>query len=161
MNEVWSFTEEEAHLHFAKSLNGEVWSLLQTGERTAADEERMLYAAHASAYHWLQVGTGLHHQRGEWLIAHVYTLLEMPDMALRHAARCLELAREHDSVLKDFDWAYAYEGMARAEALAGDEKRARRYLQQAQEAARAIRDEGDRALFMSDFHGGPWFGLMG
>ena len=86
VDEAKTYTLEEAHQHFAKTLNGTVWELLQKPERSKLEDELMIDAAHASCYHWLQAGTGLHHQRAEWLIAHVYTELGLSDPALRHAA---------------------------------------------------------------------------
>ena len=65
MDETTRMALTEAQLHFAKTLNGEVWDLLQKPQRTSADDELMLETAYASAYHWRQVGTGLHRQRAE------------------------------------------------------------------------------------------------
>ena len=73
------YTEAEAHRHFAAGLNGEVWGLLGKEERSVEEDERMVHAAHASCYHWLEIGTGLHQQRGEWLIARVYSELGQAD----------------------------------------------------------------------------------
>ena len=112
MEEKHSYTLKEAEQYFAKALNGEVWELLGKADRTALDDERMLYAAYASCYHWLQAGTGAHQERGEWLIAHVCTVLGLKDEALRHASRCLELTQQHPDLMKDFDVAYGFEAMA-------------------------------------------------
>ena len=51
----------------------------------------MILTASASLYHWLQIGTVVHAQRGEWLLAHVYTVLEKPRPAMEHALRCQEI----------------------------------------------------------------------
>ncbi|MCP4428142.1 MAG: hypothetical protein GY803_26950, partial [Chloroflexi bacterium] len=87
MSDEKNFTEAEAHRHFAIKINGHTWGLLENANRTRQDDELMVYAAHASCYHWLQAGTGLHHQRSEWMIARVYTVLGNAPAALRHAAR--------------------------------------------------------------------------
>ena len=71
MTDELDFDINKAHVHFAKKINGRVWELLGKEERTQAQDEEMIHAAHASLYHWLQVGTGAHHQRGEWMISHV------------------------------------------------------------------------------------------
>ena len=159
MDEAKTYTLEEAHLHFAKTLNGTVWELLQKPGRSNSEDERMVYAAQASCYHWLQAGTGLHHQRAEWLIAHVYTELGLPESALRHAERCLELTGEYAGLMKDFDTAYAYEAAARAHALAGHRAEALKYIQFAEEKGRAIGEAEDRNIFLGDFNGGNWHGL--
>lgn len=159
MDESITYTLEQAHGHFAKSLNGKVWELLENPKRLKSEDELMVYAAHASCYHWLKVGTGLNHQRGEWLIARVYTVLGFEEAALRHATRCLELTQEFADLMQDFDWAYAYEALARANALAGNREDALKYIQLCDEHGQGIANEEDREFFMSDFNGGDWHGM--
>jgi len=159
MEEPKTYTLDEAHLQFAKSLNGQVWELLQKANRSASEDELMVHAAHASCYHWLKAGTGLHHQRGEWLIAHVYTELGMAEPALWHAQRCLELTNEYSDLGKDFDRAYAYEGMARAYALKKSRDEALKYLDLAKKAGEVIANAEDKSIFMGDFNGGNWYSL--
>lgn len=159
MTEPKTFTLEQAHEHFAKTLNGQVWSLLDKSKRTASEDEVMIYAAHASCYHWLHAGTGVNHQRGEWLIARVYTVLGLTEAALRHAARCLELTHKFADLMQDFDWAFAYEGIARANALAGNRQTALEYIQRAETSGQAIQDEEDRKIFLADFNRGDWHGV--
>ena len=118
---------EETYLKLAKKLNNETWALLEKQDRTPSENDRMRCAAYGSCYHWLVVGTPVHHQRGEWLIARVHTVLGEPEAALQHAKRCLVLAVEHKEEMADFDLPYAYEAMARAYALAGDGPEARCY----------------------------------
>ena len=118
--------------------------------------ELMIHTAHASGCHWLTAGTGLHHQRGEWLIVRVYTALRVAEAALRHANCCMELTRQHSDLMHDFDWAYAYEGVARAHAVAGNRDEALRHIELAQKAGEAIKEEENRRIFVADFNGGNW-----
>lgn len=159
MTEATQFTVAEVHLHFAKSINGRVWELLGKAGRSQAESEEMLYAAYASTYHWLYAGTLVHRQRGEWLISHVYVVLGNAQEAVRHAERCRALTEAHRAEMKDFDIAFAYEGLARAQALAGDQVEARRFLELAQRAGEAIANAEDRSIFTGDFKGGDWYGL--
>ncbi len=159
MSEEKRYTIQEAQRFFAQEFNAKVWDLLQKSERSAQNDESMLHYAHASYCHWLSVGTGLHQQRAEWLIAHVYTVLGRPDAALRHAARCLELTSEHAQLMQDFDLAYAYEGFARANALAQNQETAQKYIALAEEAGQAVKNEEDKAIFFGDFNGGSWYGM--
>ncbi|MFH1186425.1 MAG: hypothetical protein V1755_15555 [Chloroflexota bacterium] len=64
-----TYTLREAHENMGGVLNSSVRELIEKGERTRPENEMMVYAAHASPYHWLEAGTGTRHQRGEWLIA--------------------------------------------------------------------------------------------
>jgi hypothetical protein len=157
--ETKKYSVDEAHLFFAKSLNGEVWELLQKMNRSKDENETMLYAAFASAYHWLHAGTGVHHQRAEWLLSHIYAELGTLHPALSHASRCFELTNEFPVLMKDFDRAYAFEALARANALVGNKEEAIKYIQLADEAGQAISNEEDKAIFQGDFNGGDWHGL--
>jgi hypothetical protein len=159
MSEEERYTLEEAHREFGKRTNGRVWNLLAKPDRTAADDEEMVLNAYASHYHWLQIGTEVNQQRGEWLIAHVYTLQGKADLALGHAERCLQITEAHRDQMADFDIAYGYEGIARAKALAGKQEEAAKYREMARSAGEAIDDSEDKEIFMGDWNSGPWFDL--
>ena len=156
MSEEKTYTESEADLFFAKRLNGRTWELLEKPDRTKQEDELMIHSAHASCCHWLAAGTGLHHQRGEWLIARVYSVLGIAEASLRHANRCLELTHQHAGLMEDFDWAFAYECVARANAVAGHRDEAIRHIELAQKAGEAIQEDQDRKIFFADFNGGNW-----
>lgn len=159
MVETKTYTVEEAHKFFAQSINGRVWELLQKPNRSPSENEEMLHAAHACTYHWKFVGTAVHQQRGEWLISHVHAVLGHGNEALRHAQRCFELTESNRDLMQDFDIAYAFEGMARAQAMLGDHILAEEFLVLAQQAGNAIADEEDKSIFMGDFDSGEWYGL--
>lgn len=159
MSQEQRYTLGEAHQAFARQLNGRVWELLEKEGRSRAEDEDMLHAAHASLYHWLQVGSAVHRQRGEWLLSRVHVVLGQLDAAQRHAQRCLELTERHPDEMADFDVAYAYEGVARAHALAGDWDEAQAYQERARQAGEAIVDQEDRAIFLDDLAGSDWYGL--
>ena len=124
MSEEKKYTKAETHQAMAAGLNGVVWELLALGpERTPEQDDRMIHAAHASCYHWLEVGTELHQQRAHWLLTHVYSELGHGEAALRHAKRCGELTEKHADLMEDFDIAYAHEGLARGHAAPHDAPR--------------------------------------
>ena len=127
MSPISKYSIDEANLLFAKKIHGRTWELLDKFERTAADDQEMIDAAHASLYHWRSAGNGLNHQRGEWLIARVYTVIGDKHAAIRHANCCLELTTEHKDLMRDFDIAFAYECLARAHALMGNKKRSKTF----------------------------------
>lgn len=127
-----------------------MWTLLDKPGRSAADDDEMVHAAHASAYHWSLVGTVANRVRSEWQCSRVYAVLGRAESALHHARRCLELAESAPSELEEFDLPFAFEAMARAHAVAGDEAHAREWLARAQAAGEEIGDEDDRALLAAD-----------
>lgn len=154
-----TYTLPEAHKHFAIDCNNTVWNLWEKKDRSAADDEAMTHAAHASLWHWMHAGKAVHRQRGEWMVAKCYMHRKLSAEALRHAARCLELTQSHAAEMADFDTAFAYELMARVHALAGNKQDAAAFLAKAQAAGAAIKDKEDREVFESQFKAEPWFGL--
>lgn len=151
--------DKSLHRQLAAALNGEVWNLLGKAERRVDEDWQMIHAAHASHYHWLHAGTIVHEQRGEWLIARVYVTLGHVEPALRHAERCLELSEAHAAEMKDFDMAYAYEGLARACALKGERDRAAALKSKARELGDRIDDPESKEIFDGDFRSGNWHGV--
>ena len=152
-------TIEEAHQAFAAGYNGKVWELMDRDERTDEEDAAMLHMAHASCAHWLAAGNETHHQRGEWMIARVNTLLGFQESAMRHARSCMDLTMRYPDRMEDFDRAYAFEALARAHALAGDRSEAELYIRKAEEAGEAIEDEENREIFTSDLGSGDWYGM--
>ena len=159
MSEETLFTESEAHRHFAIKYNGRCWELLEKSDRSREENEILIEAAHASLAHWREAGTGVQHQRGEWMLARTYVVVGIAEAAVYHADRCLALAKEHRDLMEDFDWAYAYEAVARANAIAGNRERANEYLELATRAGKAIADAQSKEIFAGDFDGGDWAGL--
>jgi len=159
METAAKMTLDEAHLEFAKQTNCEVWKLLEKDGRSQDDDRAMVTAAFASLYHWSLVGRPVHRQRGEWLIAHVFTVLGDVQPALAYAERCMATTEAFNDQMADFDLAYAYEGLARTHALAGHADEARRYLAQARRAGDEILDPDSRTIFENDIEAGNWYGV--
>jgi DNA-binding transcriptional MerR regulator len=126
-------------------FNG-VWRLMETEDRTPAQDDRMLHMAHASRYHWEQVGTAVNLARGEWQCSRVYAVLGRAEPARHHAQRVLEICEENG--IGDWDLAFAHEALARA--AAGDQPAVERHLADARRAAELIGDPADRELLESD-----------
>jgi hypothetical protein len=159
MSEEKVYTEEEAERFFAIQHNGLTWDLLEKQNRTPEEDALMVHAAHSSCMHWLRAGTPTHHQRGEWLIAHVYSVLGDGRAALRHAMVCMDVTKNHPDMMQDFDWAYAYEALARAYALSGNLEVAKANYTLAEQAGESIANDEDKKIFLSDFQSGDWHGI--
>ncbi len=86
----------ESERQLAADLFNLVWTLLEQTGRTTEDDDRMVHAAHASRYHWGQVGGPEQLAIGEWQCARVYSVLGRAEPALHHARRCLEIATAND-----------------------------------------------------------------
>jgi hypothetical protein len=140
--------ERDAERRLAGRLFNDVWTLLEHVDRTPDDDDRMVHAAHASRYHWGEVGDARNIAIGEWQCARVYAALGRTEPALHHARRELELAERHR--LGPFILATAYEALARASSVAGDRAALERYREQARDAARGIEDAEEREVVETD-----------
>ena len=157
MSEPIIIHEQAAHKKFAVDSFNKIWPLLEKKNRTDSDNELMIHLAHTSLYHWLQVGTAINEQRGEWMLARVYTVLGDKMNSFHHAKRCLALTEKND--FRDFDLAYAFESMSRASALNNLPVECRKYLDLARKAGEEIEEKDDRELFLNDLSSEPWFGM--
>ena len=147
----------KVHERLAAETFNEVWTLIDRDERTADENRLMINTAHASLYHWKHGGEPLNFQRGEWMLARVYCIQNMPESALFHAKVCLSITEDH--AIEDFDRSFAFEAMARASASAGDTKRCAEFRRKAEESASGISKAEDREYFMGELNGGDWFGV--
>ena len=59
-------TEEQKKIHHKLAVDcfNSTWSFLDKKDRTPEDDADMIHTAHASRYHWGQIGTPLEFQRG-------------------------------------------------------------------------------------------------
>lgn len=128
----------------AVDLYNGLWPLLEKSDRTPDEDAQLVHQAHASLYHWSNVGTEVNRARGEWMCSRVYSVLGRPEPALWHAQRCLELAEP----IGDWDLAVAHEARARAFAVAGNTERALAALADAR--AVPIAEADDREVVERD-----------
>ena len=133
----------------AAGLFNRTWELLETVPRSAAQDDELIHTAHASRFHWGEVGAAVNLARGEWLCSRVYAVLGRPEPALHHARRCLKLT-ESNPEREDWDLAAAYEAMARAQLVAGEPVAAASWRTRGLAALDAIADPADRAPIEAD-----------
>ena len=143
--------EREDQRRLATDCFNRAWTLMDKQDRTCDDDDEMLHCAHASAYHWYQVGTAANRARSEWQCARVYSVLGRTEPALHHAHRCLEIVEASPAEMEEFDLPAAYEALARAYAVAGNLDESRRYVELGREATAEIEDEDDRKHMEADF----------
>lgn len=112
----------DLHRWFGVELNNGTWDVLDNGlseHSPRIEQEKALYAAYASTYHWMQAGTVANHGRGEYMIASVAVAIRQLDVAERHARRYAELIEAHPAAFSDWDRAFAAEGLARVASRQG------------------------------------------
>ncbi len=143
-------TSDVDHRQLGVDLYNYTWTLLENENRTRDDDDELLNATHASAYHWSRAaGAGPQNAaRSQWQISRVNAVLGRGEAALYHAERCLELCTENG--IGDWDLAAAYEAVARAHKVAGNDAEFRRNLELGREALAQIADEEDREHIAED-----------
>lgn len=145
---------EKCNKYFGPTLFNATWDLIDKGDkRTEEDELMMIHSAHASAYHWRQVGKRVNFARSEWQLARVYTILSRVQQAMYHAQNCLNICKEcekNKEEIADWDIPFAYEALARASVAAGAKETAEKFLKLAKEEGEKIAGDGDKKYFFSE-----------
>jgi len=137
-------TMEEFHKKVAVETNNQIWPTLDVKNPTQAQLEEALHMAYASRYHWSKIGAPVNAMRAEYMIARVYSAMKRGEPALFHAKRCLEISKETD--IEDWDLAFAYEVMARAQSVTGNKTECKEYYGLAQNAINEIKNPEDKKI---------------
>ncbi len=140
----------EIHRALAVGLFNRTWDLLAVEVRTPAQDDELVDAAHASGWHWRQVGDPVHLARGHWLCSRVYAVLGRGEAAVRHARRAYDVLDGGGEGIEDWDAAAAAEAMARALAVSGDPAGAAAWKARATAALASITDPEDRSVIERD-----------
>lgn len=128
-------------------FNG-TWDLIDKADRDEADTLKMIHMAHASRYHWGEIGTPLQWSRGEWQISRVYALAGLGESALYHGKHALKYCLENS--IGDFDLAFAYEAIARAYSVLANDAEKQTYKLKAEEASKGIEKKENLDYFLSE-----------
>ena len=138
------------HRQLGVDLFNHTSTLLEKEDRTPDEDEEMVHAAHASAYHWLHAEGARpeNRARSDWQLSRVYAVLGSGEPALDHAQLCLNRCVENG--IGDWDLAFAYEALARAHKVAGNDVEFERNLALAGDAGAKIIEFEDRDLLEKD-----------
>ena len=139
---------KKTHRKFAVVCFNATWDLIEKKDRKPKEDAQMINLAHASRYHWGEIGTPLNFARGDWQISRVYAILGQGENALTYAESCMNLCIDHE--FGDFDLAFAYEAAARAYAVLGNKKMKEKYLKLAKDAGDVIAKEDDKKYFFNE-----------
>jgi hypothetical protein len=146
--EIDKETMKQIHQKFASDLFNTVWSYLDKSDRTPNDDTKMIHYAHASLFHWMQIGTAENIYTGEWQISRVYAVLHMTQSALYHAERALQICL--DNGFTGFNLGYAYEAMARTYMIVKEHELKIKYVKLAKKEADKIDDLEYRSMLLDD-----------
>lgn len=143
-----SDNKKKIHRTFAVDCFNGTWDLIEKFDRTPEEDTKMIHMAHASRFHWGEIGTPLEFARGDWQLSRVYAILGKGKTAYHFAQTSLNHCLENN--FGDFDLAFAYEALARSAAVIGDDENLVKYTALARKAGDAIVKDGDRDYFFRE-----------
>ncbi len=145
------FDTVAAHKYFSAHCFNAAWGLMDKKERTPEETEQMIELCQASLWHWSQREDGTDQNRsvGYWQASRVYALAGQTGSARRYGKLSLEAAAD----CPPFYRGYAYEGLARAEMVAGDKPKMKEYLSLAHEQAEAVKGLEEKKMLEADLEG--------
>jgi len=138
----------QAHRFFAADYFNKCWDYIDKPDRTPEDDLMMIHAAHASRAHWEAVGDISNYAVGEWQISHVYAILNNPQEALYYGTACLNICKNNQ--IDGFNLGFAYEALARAEMLLGNQQKADEYIALGTKAAEKVEEKEDREYLLNE-----------
>lgn len=144
------FDHQAAHKYFSVECFNRAWDYIDKPIRKKNEDDRMLQLSLASLWHWTQREdcTPTNLSIGYWQVSRVYALLRLADPARQYGNLSLEAARSEG--VEDFYLGYAYEALARAEMVAGEEDEMEKYLIQAHQIAAQLPNAKAKKLLLSD-----------
>ena len=139
-----------AHRHFSTQCYNDAFDLSDKRDRDSDDDARMLHLSMASLWHWSQRAdcTPTNLSIGYWQVARIYALLGQVDNARRYGLSCAEVSRTEG--VEPFYLGFAYEALARAEAVAGDSAKRDGYLREAYAITERITNEEYKQMLVND-----------
>lgn len=140
-----SVLDPTSHGALAAETYNAAWDLLDSPDRTPADDDRALTLAFTSRHHWGEAG-GEDEQLavGDWFIGHVAAHVGLAGVAQRFSQRAFD--RVEAAGIGGWLRASVHEGMARAAAVAGNDEDRARYVTLAHEALEDVTDPEEREV---------------
>jgi len=141
---------QAAHEYFSAECFNRAWDYIGKPRRKKSEEDQMLQLSLASLWHWTQRNdcTPTNLSVGYWQVARVFALLRQADNARRYAELSLDAAQAKG--VEAFYRGYAYEALARAEMVAGNEEEMEKHLIQAHQIAALLPDPEEKKQLLHD-----------
>jgi hypothetical protein len=151
MTKAPDFDTQAAHAYFSVQCFNSAWRLIDKPERTSEEDDEMLRLSQASLWHWTQRTdcSGRNLSVGYWQLSRICALLRQQQNAERYG----RLALAHGEGEGPFYSGYAYEALARAEAVAGNRDKVEEYLAAARRLAEQVSDPEEQKVLLDDLDG--------
>jgi hypothetical protein len=150
MAEKNDLDQKAAHKYFSVNCFNKAWDLIDKTARTPAEDEDMIRLNLASHYHWTQRDdyTPTNASIGHWQTSRIYAIIGQAENARRYGLLCLEASQAED--VPPFFLGYAYEALARAEAVGGDREKSEEFINEAKAAAEKTERPEDKKQLLDD-----------
>jgi len=150
MGKKLDFELETAHKYFSAECFNRAWDYIDKSIRNKGEEDMMLQLSLASLWHWKQRKdcTSTNLSVGYWQVSRVYALLRQAENAKHYGELCLDVSRGEDVL--PFYRGYAYEALARAEMVSGNEDEMEKNLIQAHQVATSLPDPDEKKQLLRD-----------
>lgn len=150
MTKKTEFDQSAVHKYYSVNCFNKAWDLIDKEERTPEDDQEMVRLSHASHYHWTQRPdySSTKASIALWQTARIYAILNQTEAAVRYGHLCLEVSQ--DEGVPPFYLGFAYEALARAAAVAGNEQEMNDYLNLAIATAEIVNEADDRKMLLDD-----------
>jgi hypothetical protein len=144
------FDIQSAHAYFAAECFNRAWDYIDKPRRKKGEDDQMLQLSLASLWHWTQRkdSTATNLSVGYWQVSRVYALLRQPDNARHYGVLSLQAAQEEG--VQPFYLGYAYEALARAEMVAGNEDEMEKHLILAHQIAATLTNPEEKKQLLRD-----------
>lgn len=138
----------ELHKHFSTHCFNEAWKLIDKKDRSAEENEEMVYYAMASLFHWSKREdcTDRHKSIGCWQVSHCYALTGDLIQAERFGKLCLQFSVNEEP----FYIGYAHEALARVFWLSGKIEEKEKHLTSANQLSEKINNKEEKDLLLAD-----------
>lgn len=144
------FDLDAAHEYFSVACFNKAWELLEKSDRSTEEDEQMVRLSMTSHWHWTQREdcAPQNISVSYWQTSRIYAVLEQGENARRYAQKCIEVSQGDD--VPPFYLGYAYEALARAAQVIGDQKEMKKYLEEANRVAELIADPEAKKWLLDD-----------
>jgi len=144
------FDVDAAHKYFSAACFNKAWELIDKPDRTAEEDEEMIRLSLSSTWHWTQRDdcTDQNMSIAYWQTSRIYSILSHASDAKRYAELCLGVSQGDE--IPPFFLGYAYEALARAEMVAGNQEKVEKYFQEAHHIVAALTDENEKKMIEDD-----------
>ena len=134
---------------FASDANNRAWALAEQATLTPDEQAELLTAAHASAYHWSQIGSHIEKAQAALLLGQVHARLGHGELAMCFASAAYDVLTAPGA--EPWQTVFAHAILAHAAAVCGQTERHARHYSEARTLADRLSDPEDRQIFMATF----------